>query len=84
VIAEGLGRLLLLVHPEAMGAEAILAAGLLAAALAIAVVLRAVVASPTIAVPAAGEGFASLRVLLRASDPSAPGHRRARAPGATG
>ncbi len=75
--------LLLLMRPEAVGAEALLAAGLLAAVLAIAVVLRTVVALPTIAAPAAGAGFATLRVLLRASDPSAAGHHRARAPGST-
>jgi hypothetical protein len=73
--------LLLVVQPEALGAEVLLAAGLLAAVLAIAVVLRTV-SAPHLAVPApAANAFSALRVLLRASDPAAAGHRRARAPG---
>ena len=78
-----LGALLPLLRPEAIGAEALLAAGLLAAVIAVAVVLRAVAAPRTVLPLPAEQGFAALRVLLRASDPSAPGHRRARAPGAT-
>ncbi|WP_375406346.1 DUF6412 domain-containing protein [uncultured Amnibacterium sp.] len=75
--------LLLLVRPEAVGAEALLAAGLLAAVLAIAVVLRTV-SAPRVVVPIpSATGFATLRVLLRVSDPAAAGHRRARAPGST-
>jgi hypothetical protein len=78
-----LSALLVVVRPEAVGAEALLAAGLIAAVVAIAVVLRTVSAPrAAVALPTAG-GFAALRVLLRASDPAAPGHRRARAPGTT-
>ena len=83
MIAGLLSALLLVVRPEAMGAEALLAAGLLAAVLAVAVVLRTVAAPRSAATQPAVAGFAALRVLLRASDPSAAGHRRARAPGAT-
>ncbi len=81
MIAGLLSALTLLLRPEAMGAEVLLTAGLLAAALAVVAVLR------TASVPQVGppvpvlHRFASLRVRLRASDPSAEGHRRARAPG---
>ena len=71
----------LLMRPGAMGTEVLLAAGLLAAALTIAVVVRNA-SAPRVALPApARHRFAALRVLLRASDPSAEGHPRARAPG---
>jgi hypothetical protein len=83
MIAGPLSALLLLVRPEAVGAEALLAAGLLAAVLAVAVMLRAVPAPSALVPIAAGAGFAMLRVLLRASDPAAAGHCRARAPGST-
>jgi hypothetical protein len=83
MIAGPLSALLLLVRPDAMGAEVLLAAGLLAAVLAVAVVLRTVsTPSDALRVPATS-GFATLRVLLRGSDPAAAGHRRARAPGTT-
>lgn len=78
-----IASLLLLLRPEAVGAEALLAAGLVAAVLALGVVLRAVVAPRVIMPIASATGFATLRVLLRASDPSAAGHHRARAPGST-
>ena len=73
--------LLLLARPEAVGAELVLTAGLIAVVLAVGVLLR------TLRVPVAAQasgdpaGFATLRVLLRATDPAAAGHRRARAPG---
>ena len=77
------GALLQLVRPEAMGAEVLLAAGMLAVALAVAAVLRTATAPKAASPGPATDGFAVLRVRLRASDPSAAGHRRARAPGAT-
>lgn len=81
MVAGLVSALLQLVRPEATGAEVLLAAGLIAAGLALAVVLR-IVAGPRIAPPVpSAHGFAALRVRLRASDPSAAGHRRARAPG---
>jgi hypothetical protein len=83
MIAGLLSALVLLARPEAQGAEVLLAAGLLAAALTVAVVLRTASAA-RVAVPVpAMHGFAVLRVRLRASDPAAAGHRRARAPGTT-
>jgi hypothetical protein len=82
-MAEALGGLLLVLRPEAVGAELLLAAGLVAVVFAVVALLRALHA-PVGAVPPANiSGFAELRVLLRASDPSAAGHRRARAPGTT-
>lgn len=83
MIAELLARLLLAVQPEALGAELLLAAGVLGVAFAVAALLRTVRVPTTIAIPADVAGFAALRVLLRASDPTAAGHRRARAPGTT-
>lgn len=83
MIAELLGRLLLAVQPEALGAELLLAAGVLAVAFAVAALPRTLRVPTTIAIPADVAGFAALRVLLRASDPTAAGHRRARAPGTT-
>lgn len=83
MIAGLLSAFVVLVRPEAVGAEALLAAGLLAAALAVAVVLRTASAPLPVTAVAGTEGFAVLRVRLRASDPSAAGHRRARAPGTT-
>ena len=83
MIAGLLSALLLLVRPEAMGAEVLLAAGSARCGAAIAAVLRSA-SAPRVALPApATHRFAALRVLLRASDPSAEGHRRARAPGTT-
>jgi hypothetical protein len=83
VIAGLLSALVLLARPEAMGAELLLTAGLLAGVLAIAAVLRSA-SAPRVVVPVpATHGFAMLRVRLRASDPAAAGHRRARAPGTT-
>ena len=82
MIAGLLSAVVLLVRPEAMGAEVLLAAGLLAAALTVAVVLRATSAPSGVRLLPAATGFAELRVLLRVSDPAAAGHRRARAPGA--
>ncbi|MBW4040571.1 MAG: hypothetical protein HIU86_00370 [Acidobacteria bacterium] len=81
MVAGLLSALLLSVRPEAQGAEVLLAAGLLAAALAVVVVLRTAAASNGVLLLPAATGFATLRVLLRCSDPAAPGHRRARAPG---
>lgn len=76
-----LSALALLGRPEAAGAEALLAAGILAAALAVVTVLRSA-SAPRVALPVpTTHRFAVLRVRLRASDPSAEGHRRARAPG---
>jgi hypothetical protein len=83
VIAEVLGRLLLAVRPEAVGAELLLAAGLVAVVLAVGAILRALRVPEPAHAPAGAAGFAELRVLLRASDPAAAGHRRARAPGTT-
>jgi hypothetical protein len=80
VIVGLLGALLALARPDAVGAELLLAAGLMAV-LAVVAVLRSVSAPRTLLAPPTGDGFAVLRVLLRASDPSAEGHRRARAPG---
>ncbi|MGT2424699.1 DUF6412 domain-containing protein [Amnibacterium kyonggiense] len=77
-----LGALVALARPDAVGAELLLAAGLMAV-LAVVAVLRSVSAPRTSGVLPAAHGFAALRVLLRASDPSAEGHRRARAPGTT-
>jgi len=83
MIAGLLSALLLLARPEAVGAELLLAAGLVAVVLAVGVLLR------TLRVPVAAQasgdlaGFAALRVRLRATDPAAAGHRRARAPGTT-
>ena len=78
-----LGALLQLGRPEAMGAEVLLAAGVLAVALAVAAVLRTATAPEAASPVRARDGFAVVRVRLRASDPSAAGHHRARAPGAT-
>jgi hypothetical protein len=88
MIAGLLSALVLLVRPEAMGAgaqgaEVLLAAGLLAAALTVVAVLRSA-SAPRVALPVpATHGFSTLRVRLRASDPAAAGHRRARAPGSS-
>ncbi|GAA2754603.1 DUF6412 domain-containing protein [Amnibacterium kyonggiense] len=76
------GALVALARPEAVGAELLLAAGLMAV-LAVVAVLRSISAPETGRALPAAHGFAVLRVLLRASDPSAEGHRRARAPGST-
>lgn len=78
----GLLSALLLVRPEAVGAEALLAAGLVAAVLLVAVAIAAVAAPRAVGAVPAPTAFATLRVLLRASDPAAAGHHRARAPGA--
>lgn len=78
-----IAALLVLARPDGVGAEVLLAAGLLAAVLAIAAVLRATTAPRLVAAAPTAHGFAALRVLLRASDPSAAGHRRARAPDPT-
>lgn len=83
MIAGLLSAFVVLLRPEAVGAEALLTAGLLAAVLAVVVVLRTASPRPVVAIVAGSDGFAVLRVRLRASDPSAAGHRRARAPGAT-
>ena len=77
----GLLSALLLLRPEAVGAEALLAAGLVAAVLLVAVALGAVAVAPATRTVPATSAFATLRVLLRASDPAAAGHHRARAPG---
>jgi hypothetical protein len=83
VIAELLGRLLLAAQPEALGAELLLAAGVLAVVFAVVALLH--VLRPAVGVGSAADvaGFATLRVLLRMSDPAAAGHPRARAPGST-
>ncbi len=78
-----LGALAVLLRPDAAGAEVLLAAGLLAALLAVSVIARVSTTSAAVVTPAAVDGFAELRVLLRASRPDAAGHRRARAPGST-
>lgn len=78
-----LGTMLVLVQPQATGAEILIVAALTATAMAILVTLRPVATLRPGTTGAALDGFADLRVLLRASDPDAEGHRRARAPGAT-
>ena len=83
MIAGLLSAFVVLVRPEAVGAEALLAAGLLAAVLAVAVVLSAATAPRSAVLHAPAADFPSLRVLLRATSPDAEGHPRARAPGAT-
>ncbi|RIX31156.1 DUF6412 domain-containing protein [Amnibacterium setariae] len=83
MIAGLLSAFVVLVQPDAVGAEALLAAGLLTAVLAVAVVLRTLRAPRAVLAAAAADGFADVRVLLRSSDPDAEGHPRARAPGAT-
>jgi hypothetical protein len=82
-VIAGLPSVLLLLRPDAQGAEVLLAAGFLAAALAVLVLLRTASTPIGVLVRPVTAGFAELRVLLRCSDPSAPGHRRARAPGTT-
>lgn len=83
MIAGLLSAFVVLMRPEALGAEALLAAGLLAAVLAVAVVLSAAAAPRTAAMHSPAADFPSVRVLLRATSPDAEGHPRARAPGAT-
>lgn len=82
LLLEVLGRIagLLLLRADAgalelllIGAAAVLAAALLA--------VLGVPASGAASAPGRAS-FADVRVLLRASDPDAEGHRRARAPGA--
>jgi hypothetical protein len=81
VIVGLLSALVAFARPEAVGAELLLSAGLMAV-LAVVAVLRSVSSPRTAAPLPTSQGFAVLRVRLRASDPSAEGHRRARAPGA--
>ena len=83
MIAGLVSALLVLVQPDAVGAEALLAAGALVAALAVVAVLRTIAAPEAVVAPRTRAEAAALRVLLRASDPDAAGHRRARAPGTT-
>lgn len=84
MILELLGRLaqLLLLRADLGGPEALLVA--VVALLAVAVLVVVVATSPrsTGALVAERSGFALRRPLLRATEPSAPGHSRARAPGA--
>jgi hypothetical protein len=83
VIAGLLSALAVLAGPQAVSAESLLAAGLVTALLAVVVVLRTASAPRSAPSSTAAADFPSLRVLLRASDPSAAGHRKARAPGTT-
>ena len=78
-----LATILVIVQPDASGAEALLAAALIATVVAISIALQPTGGVRAEAAARSADGFADLRVLLRADDPDAEGHRRARAPGMT-
>ena len=78
-----LATILVLVQPDAIGAEALIAAALIATVVAISIALQPAGGLRPEAAARVLNGFADLRVLLRANDPDAEGHRRARAPGTT-
>jgi hypothetical protein len=76
-----LATILVLVQPDAIGFEALIAAALIATVVAISMALQPAGGLRLEAATRILNGFADLRVLLRADDPDAEGHRRARAPG---
>lgn len=83
MIAEVLGRLVAALLPVVLpevGAATLLVVAAVALVALVAAVLR--LGADVTSTRRAARRFAEVRVLLRASDPDAAGHRRARAPGA--
>jgi hypothetical protein len=85
IVVELLGRLapLLLLRADLGASEALLVAAVAVLAVAVLVVVVSSVRRSDGALAIERDGFVERRPLLRATEPSAAGHSRARAPGAT-
>ena len=86
IVLELLGRVLLpvlLLRADAGALEALLVAAVAVLAVTVLAAVLALVLRALLVLRPAEVRFARLRPLLRVSDPTAPGHRQARAPGAT-
>ncbi|MFD1722649.1 hypothetical protein [Amnibacterium endophyticum] len=83
MVLEVLARTLPLVGADGTAVEMLLAGAVVVVLLSAAVLLHVVRVPVAAQVAAPADGFARLRVLLRATDPAAPGHVRTRAPAPT-